>query len=437
MSKNDENNNEVNKLDTQPYKGVRDFYPEDLRIRSYIFNIWRKTMASFGYEEYDASIFEPADLYRAKSGDEIVNEQTYTFTDRGDREVTLRPEMTPTVARLVAGRVRELGYPLRLFSIPNLFRYERPQRGRLREHWQLNTDIFGDSTNEAEIELIAISSKLLQNFGLTNNQFSIKISSRRLINAIMADWYELDEAKSKQLSKLIDKKSKMTEEEFDTKAREIVGPAFKFLTLSHDSETYQEATSILSIKEALAEVNEVITTLNKRGIPNVHLDTELVRGFDYYTGIIFEMFDTHEANNRSLFGGGRYDRLVGMFGVNDMPAAGFGMGDVTMKDVLETYDLIPSLPPSTQLCLISLSPEFIDQTISIANTLREQGLNIATDTTDKKIGDKIKNADKLHIPHVTVIGKDEVDTETLKIKTLKDSSEIELKVSDISSHFLK
>lgn len=432
----DENKKVKKVLSTEPYKGVRDFYPDDFRVHAYILNTWRSTLQSFGYEEYEGSILEPAELYRAKSGEEIVNEQTYTFTDRGEREVTLRPEMTPTVARLVAGRVREFGYPLRLFSVPNLFRYERPQRGRLREHWQLNADIFGVSNTEAEMELISISSKLLHNFGLKENQFVIKVSSRKLINAIMTDWYELDEDKAKKLTKLIDKKSKMSADEFEEKAKEITGKAFKFLTLDHESETYKEATAILSVKEALEEVQGVINTLYARGIKNVELDLEIIRGFDYYTGITFEVFDTGSKNNRSLFGGGRYDGLVGMFGVDNIPAAGFGMGDVTMEDMLRTYDILPALPPSTQLILISLSPEFTEQTVTFASQIRNQGVNVSTDTSDKKVGDKIKQADKLGIPHIAVIGKDEIDSGKFKIKNLKNSSEQTLAIAEINKEKL-
>ncbi len=418
------------KLSTEPYKGVRDFYPEDLRVQNYMFSIWRKTLEQFGYEEYNVSVLEPAELYRAKSGQEIVNEQTYSFIDRGEREVTLRPEMTPSVARLVAGRNRELGFPLRLYSIPNLFRYERPQRGRLREHWQLNADVFGIPTKDAEIELIQIASSLLKNFGVKDDQFQIKVSSKRLINAIMTEWYELSDEKAQALSKLIDRKKKMTEDEFQRDAEKIVGKAFHFLSLKESSEEYQEALALLPIKEALQEVNEVIAILTARGITNVVLDHELMRGFDYYTGIIFEIFDTHKDNNRSLFGGGRYDGLVGLFIDRDIPAAGFGMGDVTMKDMLETYGLIPKLLPHTHLALIPFGIQHIELAENLATKLRSEGINVSVDPTTKSLGDRIKNADKLSIPNIIVIG-DEEKTGSYKLKNLKTSEETSVSFEEL------
>ncbi len=173
-------------LSTDSYKGVRDFYPKDAAIQQYIFDTWTTTAQSFGFERYDASILEPSDLYKAKGAEneEMVNDQTYTFTDRGDREVTLRPEMTPTVARMVAGRRRELSFPLRWYSIPNLFRYERPQRGRLREHWQLNCDIFGTTDYTADIEIIALAYQCLLDFGAKPEMFEIQVNDRQLMNRL-------------------------------------------------------------------------------------------------------------------------------------------------------------------------------------------------------------------------------------------------------------
>src|ERR1035437_5168828 len=172
------------KLSTEPYKGVRDFYPADMAVQNYIFDIWKKTTESFGYEEYGASVLEPADMYKAKSGDEIVNEHTYTFIDRGEREVTLRPEMTPTVARMVAAKKRQLVFALRWYSIPNLFRYEQPQRGRVREHWQLNVDLFGIEGITSDVEVISLAYKVMKNFGAKDEEFEIRVNSRKLLEKI-------------------------------------------------------------------------------------------------------------------------------------------------------------------------------------------------------------------------------------------------------------
>lgn len=434
-----------NLLETEPYKGVRDFYPEDQFIQSYIFEKWRKAVESFGYEEYNASIIEPAELYKAKSGQEIVNEQTYTFIDRGEREVTLRPEITPTVARLVAKKRRELGYPLRLYSIPNVFRYERPQRGRLREHWQLNVDMFGSSSIHADIELIELASHIMNSFGANQSDYTIKLSSRKLLNSLFAEYYELDEESSKALQKLIDKKNKIPEDEFYTQAEHIVGAPFAFLNWNHDKDSnidssddtnLKRALSIPTIKEAYDEIKSVIDTLASKGISNVVFDQTLVRGFDYYTGLIFEVFDNHPENNRSLFGGGRYDELLNLFTTEGLPACGFGMGDVTIADFLSIRNLLPKYEPATKIMICPLNDSVIDYAKEVADKIRAGGgkntdtsvktsINIAINYSAKSIGDQIKSAEKLSIPYVIVIGEDEKTNNTYKIKELATGKELE------------
>ncbi|MDD5318346.1 MAG: histidine--tRNA ligase [Candidatus Pacebacteria bacterium] len=434
-------------LSTEPYKGVRDFYPEDLFIQNYIFNIWRKTAESFGYVEYSASILESAELYRAKSGEEIINEQTYTFIDRGDREVTLRPEMTPTVARMVAGKRRELAFPLRWYSIPNVFRYERPQRGRLREHWQLNVDLFGVEKNAAEIELITLAHQIMKNFGAQESDFEIRISSRKLLNAIFNDWYELTETQSHALQKLIDRKNKMDADTFSEEAEKIVGKAFSFLDFgakdgNHSAEA-EQAIAFPDIRAAKEELDEVMTALQNNGIKNVVLDQELIRGFDYYTGIVFEVFDKNPENNRSLFGGGRYDELLSLFGHEKVAAVGFGMGDVTIANFLETRNLLPIYKSPVKVAIIStgISAENLDQADAyiqkVSTALRHSNISTVSFLNDKKnIGDQIKTADRQHIPYVIIIGPDEIAGEILTIKKLSTGEEKKTPLSSLAEIIL-
>lgn len=417
-------------LETESYKGVRDFYPEDQFIQNYIFKTWKKAVRSFGYEEYNASIIEPSELYKAKSGQEIVNDQTYTFTDRGEREVTLRPEMTPTIARMVAKRRRELGFPLRVFSIPNVFRYERPQRGRLREHWQLNVDLFGSTHIESDIEQIELASHIMTSFGAKQSDYTIKLSSRKLLNSLFADWYDLNEEKSHSIKKLIDKKHKIPEDEFYAEAEKVIGKPFEFLNWQDNSNsTLQSALSIPTIKEAYDEINLVINTLKNRGISNVEFDQTLVRGFDYYTGIIFEVFDNHPENNRSLFGGGRYDELLSLFGSDQVPACGFGMGDVTIADFLEIRGLMPKYKPATNIMICPVG-DLEGQLLEFCNTtsheLRLKGLGVAINYSERNIGDQIKSAEKLKIPYVAIIGNDETESKTYKVKNLETGKELNI-----------
>ena len=214
------------KLSLEPYKGTRDFYPEDQFVQNYIFSVWRKVAESYGYLEYGASILEETDLYRAKSGEEIVNEQTYSFTDRGGRDVTIRPEMTPTVARMVAQKRRELSFPLRWYSIPNLFRYERPQRGRLREHWQLNCDMFGVDSIDADVEMISLAYDMMKAFGAKDENFEIKINSRKFLNYLADEYLQISDELKHRIFKLMDRMNKIMPKDFRRQGTEILNEKF-------------------------------------------------------------------------------------------------------------------------------------------------------------------------------------------------------------------
>lgn len=422
------------KLSLEPYKGTRDFYPEDMFIQKYIFKTMRKVAQRYGYQEYNASILEETNIYRAKSGEEIVNEQTYSFTDRGGRDVTIRPEMTPTVARMVAQKRKDLSFPLRWYSIPNLLRYERPQRGRLREHWQLNVDIFGVDGIAAEKEMIMISSDLMRSFGITDEKFIIKINSRKLVNYFLRDYLKLDDEKIYKISKLIDRKLKMKEREFKAQSEEILGKNAAEILIREflNIKNLNEFPKGINERREVKEIRELIDELAAQGIKNMVFDPSLMRGFDYYTGIVFEVFDLNPDNRRALFGGGRYDDLVGIFNVEKVPGVGFGMGDVTIRDVLETYNLLPKYKSETDLYICKFSPEYENFANSLAGYLRGVGVNVALDLTERKIGAQIKAADRQKIPYVVCIGEDEVKTGIFKVKELETGKEKIMKKEDIA-----
>jgi histidyl-tRNA synthetase len=418
-------------LSTESYRGVRDFYPEDMSIQNHIFNTWKKSVENFGFQQYDASILESADLYKAKSGEEIVNEQTYTFMDRGDREVTLRPEMTPTLARMIAKRQRELTYPLRWYSIPNLFRYEKPQRGRLREHFQLNVDMFGVEGLEAEIEMIAVAHKIMKDFGASEDLFKIYINNRKIVNELF-DIYKLTDDQRHKTSKIIDKKAKISKSSFDIAIQEIIG--------KDSADFLNDINSPKSVVEKLGKDNEgvkeiitLIESLNKIGIKNVEFNPLLMRGFDYYTGTVFEIFDRSTENNRSLFGGGRFDEILGIFGKDPIPAIGFGMGDVTIRDFLQTHDLLPTVKASAHLYICNAGVDFIDLQ-KIASKIRSTRINVLVDISTKKIGDQIKKADKMGVPFVMCVGKDEIETGEFELKKLETGEKQKLSIEEIPVH---
>lgn len=427
-----------NKLSTESYKGVRDFYPKDLYIQNYITGIMAQTAERFGYSEYSASILEPSELYEAKTGDEIVREQTYTFKDRGGRRVTLRPEITPSVARMVAAKKRELNFPLRWYSIPNLFRYERPQKGRLREHFQLNVDIFGVGGIEADVEIIQMTYQIMKNFGAIDTQFKIFVSSRKLINRIYT-FYGLRDEEQKALSKLIDKRSKITPEAFRRELDNILsqkeGLSDIFFELTDTNDLNKLPDKLRESKER-KELDELLARLNKLGIDNIVVDTSIMRGLDYYTGIVFEVYDTGPENKRSLLGGGRYDELLEIFNVEGVPAVGFGMGDVVMRNFLETYNLLPTYNSVVDLYICTLSKEAIPLALDLSKALRSKAINVAIDYTGKKVGDQLKWADKESIPFAVCVGDDEIKSRVFAVKNMQTGKVKELKEDKIA-HFIK
>jgi histidyl-tRNA synthetase len=410
-------------LSTQPYKGARDFYPEDKRLQKHMFAAMRRVAEQFGYEEYDAPILEPLELYLAKTGEEIVNEQTYTFEDRGGRQVAIRPEMTPTVSRMVAARRQELGYPLRWYSIPNLWRYERPQRGRLREHWQLNVDIFGVNNLLAEAEVIQVADGILKDLGATHDMYSIRINSRRLMDFIFHDYLGLDGVQTHTIAKLIDRMHKMPHEDFIAETDAVFTPSqrdagasnkligiLKIKTLEHMPEAIRMSSPAMELKE-------LMHVLRESRITNIYFDSTIMRGFDYYTGIVFEFFDENPDNNRSMLGGGRYDGLVGLFGVEPVPTVGFGFGDVTLQNFLTGHDLLPSGRPETDVYVALVGPVYA-QAQRIIDDMRDMGANVAVDITGGKAEKQIKAAIKKGIHYIMFIGEKELKEEQYEVKNL-------------------
>ncbi len=426
------------KLSTQGYKGTRDFYPEDKRLQKYLFSTWRKVVESYGYEEYDGPLLESTDIYRAKSGEELVDHQIYRFEDRGGRDVTMRPEMTPSVARMVAARRQELSYPARWYSIPNLWRYERPQHGRLREHWQLNVDVFGVETIDAEIELISIAHDLMNAVGATDDMYTIRVNSRQLSATIMADYLELDGEKSHQMVKLLDRRAKMEPGDFESDAMAIMGSKDGVQKLK----ALVEAKSMGDLPEqvrnapSIREIQLLFTHLRDNHITNVNFDVSLMRGFDYYTDIVFEVYDQHPDNNRSLFGGGRYDGLVELFGVEPLPTVGFGVGDVTMIDFLKAHNLTPELDSETDVYIVVVG-DILRQAQGIARLLRQAGLNVALDITGRKADKQTKSGVTKHVPYLLFVGEQELHNERFTLRNVKTQDEVQLSLNDVVKHVRK
>jgi histidyl-tRNA synthetase len=410
-------------LSMQPYKGARDFYPEDKRVQRYMFKTMRGVVEKFGYEEYDAPILEPLELYLAKTGEEIINEQTYMFEDRGGRKVAMRPEMTPTVSRMVAARRQELPYPLRWYSIPNLWRYERPQRGRLREHWQLNVDVFGMQGLEAEHEIILVADDIMRTFKAKRTMYTIRLNSRKLMDSLLGEYLQLNQTQAHSMAKLIDRMHKMDYAEFIGLVEALFQPVQRENGHAHlliaflQTKTLDEIPDFLKEHPSVAELRELMTMLHASGLSNVVFDPTLMRGFDYYTDVVFEVFDNHPENNRSMFGGGRYDGLVALFGVEPVPTVGFGMGDVTLQNFLETHELMPKLSPETDAYVILIGDVY-QRAQPVIKELRKNGVKLAVDATGRKPDKQIKTALKKNIHYALFIGERELDDEQYVLKNL-------------------
>ncbi len=407
-------------LSKQPYKGTRDFYPEDKRLQKWLFNRMRKTVEKFGYQEYDAPLLEPVELYAAKSGDELVNEQTYTFTDRGGRDVVIRPEMTPSVSRMVAARRQEFAYPLRLYNIGSRWRYERPQRGRNREFWQLDVDLFGVEGLEGDAEIIQAADAILKSFGAKPEMYDININSRVAMVEAMKE-FKLDEAELKRVYKIVDKMPKLKPGEFE-----------QVLAENLPKDKAEKLLEYLDGKNPPQNVAKLLEILKSIGITSAKYEPNVVRGLEYYTDIVFEVFDTSPENARAMFGGGRYDGLVGMFGVETLPTVGFAMGDVTLQNFLETNQLLPQLESETEVAAILIGDVY-EAAQKPLNELRAAGMNVAVDSTNRKLDAKIKSAVKSGIKYAVFIGAAELKTEKFKLKNLDSGEEKQLDVSSIVS----
>jgi histidyl-tRNA synthetase len=326
---------------------------------------------------------------------------------------------------MIAGKRRELSLPLRWYSIPNAFRYERPQRGRVREHWQLNADLFGAEGIEADAEIITLAYSMLKKLDekITDSDFEIKINFAGVLARYLTEKFELNDEKVNPLVKVIDRYGKISDEDFEKRARDIIGDkTLELLDIlkKNDINEFDDYEEIKYLEELKNKLDITVT-----------IDPFLTRGFDYYTGIVFEVYDTNPENNRSVFGGGRYDNILEIFDAEKVPAIGFGMGDVPVKNFLEVRGLIPEYVSTTDLMLCTLSKDNIPFAQGLANKLRSEGLNVAVNLTDKKIEKQLKTADKQSIPFVICIGEEEEKTGKFKLKELKTSEEKEVTEEEI------
>ena len=430
------NNMVMTKLSTQSYKGSRDYYPEDKRIQNYIFSKWHTVAQRHGYMEYGAPLLEPIEVYTAKSGQELAGEQTYLFTDRGGREVAIRPEMTPTISRMVAARRQELSYPARLYSIANFMRYERPQRGREREFWQFNADLFGVQGVVADAEIITLAYDSVKIFGAQDDDFVIKINHRGLIDTIMRGYLGLTREHAQRMIKLLDRKNKIPADSFREQANDILadaGVSGHAKKLERILQVRKVADLPSSVREHFSahELQELFKQLHAAGVSNAQFDMTLMRGLDYYTGVVFEVMDNAPENNRSMFGGGRYDGLVGLFGVEPVATVGMAPGLSPMQLFLEIHGLLPELPPTIDMSILVLAREALPGALALARQLREEGVRVEVDITCRKLDKQLKAALKKKTPYIIFVGEDEIKQGQYTLKNTATEHEERVSVERI------
>jgi histidyl-tRNA synthetase len=434
-------------LSKSPYRGTRDFFPNLKRERDWIFQHMEKSAKAYGYESYDGPLLEEVDLYLAKSGEELINDQIYSFTDRGERFVAIRPEMTPTLARMISQIHREVPKPIRWFSIPNLMRYEKPQRGRLREHWQLNCDIFGAPEGLGEAEILSLLVDVFLSLGATQKHFQLLINDRRVVDALFKNKMKLDEATIYKLYKIIDKSKKVTPE--------ALGKMTSELNLSSENQQlFAEYLSLESFQAvvdfmkkcdqadsttALVKFLEIAPSMNL--MPYLTYDPTIVRGLDYYTGLVFEAFDLHPENKRALCGGGAYSSLLKIFNEEPVPGVGFGLGDVTLTDFLKTHQLMPDFSkPINDIFIACQEENGLHLVQSFAQELRRNNLQVVTALEPLKFKKVFNMAEKSGAHSVALMGSDEIANKTVVLKNLKTQTQETFsldKISDCLAFILK
>ena len=417
---------------TQGVRGTRDFYPEDMRIRNWLFDNFTDAALLHGFDEYDAPVLEHEELYTRKQGEEIT-QQLYNFEDKGDRKVALRPEMTPSLARMVMARAGGLPMPIKWFSIPQCWRYERTQRGRGREHYQWNVDIWGTNEISADAELISILVTFFEGVGLTAKDLVIKISSRKVLEEVLGS-LEISEEIFSKTCIIVDKMDKLPVDLIEEQLTE----------LGHNSDAISKIQSILGIKNmdelanslgkessAVSELNSLFDSIDSYGILEwVEFDASVVRGLAYYTGAVFEAHD-REGKFRAICGGGRYDKLLSTLGGKDLPATGFGFGDMVIMELLAEKNLIPELISGIEDIVIPLNPELRSASVMVAAALRDTGRTVDLVLEDKKLKWAFKHAERIGADRLVMVMPEEWKSGKVRIKDLESGEETDVSIEEL------
>ncbi len=420
-------------MDLQSVKGTRDFYPEAMRMRNWLFEIWRTTALQFGFEEYDACVLEHAELYTRKAGDEIT-EQLYSFEDKSGRHLSLRPEMTPSLARMVLQHQKALSFPLKWFSVPQCFRYERMTRGRRREHFQWNADIIGEPTEIAEAEILSLLLMVCQNLGLTAKDIRLFLNDRQILNEILTA-IGVPEPQHPSVMVLMDKRDKISPDAFAELLQQAklapsqITQLHEFLAIP----TMDGMVSKLGETKGITSLRKVIELVTQAGFGDyLQFDVSIVRGLSYYTGMIFEINDTDKAQ-RAICGGGRYDSLLSTYGGDTIPAVGFGFGDVVILDVLSDLKKMPSFERQLDYMVVPFSAEEIGMALTISNQLRQNGKTVECDYGLKKVKKILQHAAELNVQKVVLLFPEELASGEVVLRDMATRQQKNISIKDLTS----
>jgi len=402
-------------------KGTREFYPEQMSLRNFLYEKLRAASRAFGYQEYDGPFIETLDLYAARSGEELVKKQAFTFEDRGGELVTLRPELTPSLARMIAAKQNELIYPVRWWSFGPFWRYEQPQKGRTREFFQWNIDMLGVNSPEADAELIAVAATFLRSVGLSPERAQIHLSNRRLMDT-QFDNLQISTEKRLDVANLVDRRAKMDADKWDAYALELGLTQTQLDGLKSMLGNYD-------LWKRSDELTRTLAALDAMGVREyVKFDPNIMRGLLYYTGTVFEAFDTSGSLKRAIFGGGRYDNLLEEVGGQPLPGVGFAMGDVVIGIILQEANLLPEFQATPAQVLVTIFDEKLYiQSYALAAELREAGLNTMVYPEPAKLQKQFKYADKMKMKVALVLGPDEAENGQVVVKNLLNSEQVQVR----------
>ncbi len=409
---------------SQGVRGTRDFYPEEMRIRNWLFEHFHSSAKAHGFEEYDAPVLETEELFTRKAGEEIT-QQLYNFEDKGGRSVALRPEMTPSLARMVMAKAGALAFPIKWYSIPQCWRYERTQRGRGREHYQWNVDIWGTDCIEADAELLSVLVHFFKSVGLDSDDLVIQISSRKVLEEVLGNLGIEGESFS-QTCIIVDKMDKLPEESVEAQLAEL-GHSPDAISAIRDTLSIRDLNglenSLGKSSSAVSELRSLFTLIEGYGLSDwVSFDASIVRGLAYYTGPVFEVRD-RAGNLRAICGGGRYDRLIGTLGGKNLPATGFGFGDMVVMELLQEKGLIPNIGSVVEDVVFGMGSELRGSAMQVAGKLRQSGRNVDLILEDKKMKWIFKHAERCNASRLIMVMPDEWSNGNVKIKDLNTGNE--------------